>query len=82
MLYVVISDAKLHFFDDISKENNTFSTLRYVKAHTFSMISYEYNIQRAPSPPKTIVCPLFKNQDSVSDGRTERYLRLLLVLFK
>ena len=24
MLYVVISDAKLHFFDDISKENQHF----------------------------------------------------------
>ena len=38
---------------------NTFSTLRYVKTYTFSMISYEYNTQRAPSPPKTIVCQLF-----------------------
>ena len=24
MLYVMISDAKLHFFDDISKENQHF----------------------------------------------------------
>ena len=40
----MISDAKLHFFDDISKENNTFSTLRYVKTYTFSMIRYEYKV--------------------------------------
>ena len=50
----------LHPFSMIyPRKINTFSTLRYVKTYTFSMISYEYNTQRAPSPPKTIVCQLF-----------------------